>query len=236
MSRVINESEKRITCGWQGYKGHNGVDLGWRADETQNNVYANSKGTVIDVKDGLDTLPLSAKSWGNYVLVEHANGMKSRYAHLRKGTVRVNIGQSVDENTVLGIIGESGSVNGRHLHFEVYNTSNVRIDPTEYLSKPIYEEVVDNIPSVESNVSTSNEEHDFRVGDKVLVLSGYATGDSYGGGDHTAEYDGNINDSSNVKYITKIAEGNPRPYHLSNGTTLGDKDRGWVSKEQIKKI
>lgn len=77
---------------------------------------------------------------------------------------------------------------------------------------------------------------DFKIGDKVLVLNGVATADSYGGGTHTAEYTGNINDSGDIKYITDITDlSRPRPYHLSN-----DKEntipRGWVSAEQIKKI
>ncbi len=231
MSRVINDSENRITCGWQGYKGHNGVDLGWRVDEVQNNIYANCKGKVIDIKDGLGTLPLADKSWGNYVLIEHPNGMKSRYAHLRKGTIKVNVGQEVDENTILAVIGESGSVNGRHLHFEVYR-DNDRIDPTEYLTKPIYEEKNEEQPKTDDT---------YKVGDKVLVLTGYATADSFGGGSRTAYYNGDINDSSNIKYITKIQTDSPRAYHLSNeplnGREIKDtKPRGWVSIGQIKKI
>lgn len=142
MDRVIKESSKRITCGWMGYANHRGVDLGWRGDETQNEVHANCKGIVETAVDGLDTMPLTAGSWGNYVLVKHPNGMYTRYCHLRKGTVKVKRGQTVDENTVLGIIGESGSVKGRHLHFEVQKTvsSKTRIDPTSYLTKPVYEE------------------------------------------------------------------------------------------------
>lgn len=140
--RVIKESSKRITCGWMGYANHKGVDLGWRQDESQNEVHANCKGVVETVVDGLDTMPISASSWGNYVLVKHPNGMFTRYCHLRKGTVKVKRGQAVDENTVLGIIGESGSVKGRHLHFEVQKTvsASTRINPTPYLSKPVYEE------------------------------------------------------------------------------------------------
>ncbi len=225
INRVINESSKRITCGYLEYNNHLGIDLGWRVDEIQNNVYANSKGIVINVKDGVNTLPLSAKSWGNYVLVSHPNGMKSRYAHLRKGTIKVSVGQNVDENTILGIIGESGSVNGRHLHFEVYK-DNIRINPTEYLIKPIYEET--------KVIETSNI-NDFKVGDKVLLLSGVATSSSDGSGTHTAKYDGNIKDIGNIKYITIINKNALRPYHISNDKE-NIKPRGWVSKEQMKKI
>ena len=231
IDRVINESSRRITCGYQEYQGHNGVDLGWRSDETQNNVYANSKGIVIDVKDGVGTLPLTLNSWGNYVLVEHPNGMRSRYAHLRKGTINVSVGQEVDENTIIGIIGESGSVNGRHLHFDVYKDGN-RINPTEYLIKPIYEEKV--IESINSTIEISNN-NEFKVGDKVLLLSGRATERSDGSGNVTAEYDGNIEDIGNIKYITIINIGAVRPYHVSNDKE-NTKPRGWVSKGQIKKI
>ena len=76
---------------------------------------------------------------------------------------------------------------------------------------------------------------DFKIGDRVLV-TGYATGDSYGGGEHTADYTGNPNDPDDIRYITLINEGAPRPYHISVGNTQGDRDRGWVSKDQIRKI
>lgn len=138
--RVINESSKRIT---QTYGGHNGVDLGYRANEEENKVYANCKGTVVEIVDGLGNLKGSTgvKSWGNYVLVKHGNGYHSRYAHLKSG-ILVKKGQEVDENTQLGIIGDSGNAYGRHLHFEVATgySSATRIDPTPYLTKAIYEE------------------------------------------------------------------------------------------------
>ena len=72
---------------------------------------------------------------------------------------------------------------------------------------------------------------DFKVGDKVIV-SGYATSDSLGGGSRTAEYNG----TTDTLYITKITDlSKPRPYHISRGATLGNQDRGWVAKSQIKK-
>ena len=76
---------------------------------------------------------------------------------------------------------------------------------------------------------------DFKIGDKVCV-KGYATESSDGSGKETAEYGGNPNDPSDIRYITDINEGASRPYHISVGNTLGDGDRGWVSKDQIRKI
>lgn len=155
--RVINESSKRIT---QAYGGHNGVDLGWRQDENQNKVYANCKGIVVEVVDGLGNLQGSTgvKSWGNYVLIKHGNGYHSRYAHLKSG-ILVKKGQEVDENTQLGVIGDSGNAYGRHLHFEVATgySSATRIDPTPYLTKPIYEGPVQPVQPSKSVEELANE-------------------------------------------------------------------------------
>ena len=272
--RVINESSKRIT---QAYGGHNGVDLGWRQDENENKVYANCKGTVVEIQDGLGNLQGSTgvQSWGNYVLIKHGNGYHSRYAHLKSG-ILVKKGQEVDENTQLGVIGDSGNAYGRHLHFEVATgySSATRIDPTPYLTKPIYEGPVQPVQPSKSVEELANEviagkwgngqerkdkltaagydysavqskvneilsqsqpkpepSNDFKVGDKVIV-SGYATSDSNGGGSRTAEYNG----TTDTLYITKITDlSKPRPYHISRGNTLGNQDRGWVAKSQIKK-
>lgn len=76
---------------------------------------------------------------------------------------------------------------------------------------------------------------DFGIGNRVVV-SGVATEDSYGNGNQTAEYGGNPNDPDDIRFITAINPGSPRPYHISVGNTLGDGDRGWVSGDQIRKI
>lgn len=135
--RVINDSTNRIT---QGYgNGHRGVDLGWRTDESQNRVFSNCQGVVYETLDNIPHGSEKGGGWGNYVLVQHPNGYFSRYAHLQNG-IMVKKGQSVNENTQLGIIGNTGRSTGRHLHFEVQTSSSSadRINPTPYLSKAIY--------------------------------------------------------------------------------------------------
>lgn len=143
--RVVCDSTKRITgaYGWMTLPdgtpyNHKGIDLGWRTDEEQNKVFANCYGVVAYTEDGLGRGE-GASGWGNYVLVRHPNGMYSRYCHLRKG-LPVHIGQEVDETNMLGIMGDSGKVSGRHLHFEVQTNKSAdsRIDPTPYLREPIW--------------------------------------------------------------------------------------------------
>ena len=140
--RVVPRSSKRIT---QKYKplSHKGVDIGWSSVEENNKVHANCRGIVREVVDGKtnNTKSAGAASWGNYVLVQHPNGYYTRYAHLKKCAM-VKVGQNVDESTVVGIMGDSGKAYGKHLHFEVATgySSKTRINPTPYLTEPVYDE------------------------------------------------------------------------------------------------
>lgn len=136
--RVIEDSPNRIT---QHYKKgvHNGVDLGYRADENMNRVYSNCEGVVYETLDHIPHGSEKGGGWGNYVLIKHPNGMFSRYAHLKEGLM-VSKGQEVFFDTQIGVIGNTGRSTGRHLHFEVQTgySSNTRINPEPYLTEFIY--------------------------------------------------------------------------------------------------
>jgi murein DD-endopeptidase MepM/ murein hydrolase activator NlpD len=56
---------------------------------------------------------------GNYVLIRHANGEHSLYAHLRQGSVRVSAGESVSAGAQVAEAGSSGNSTEPHLHFQV---------------------------------------------------------------------------------------------------------------------
>jgi len=56
-------------------------------------------------------------SWGNLVVVAHADGVRTLYAHL--ATVAVRRGQPVSTGTPVGTVGATGNASGPHLHFEV---------------------------------------------------------------------------------------------------------------------
>lgn len=65
-------------------------------------------------------------SYGNNVVILHSDGVTTRYCHMQYVFVRQ--GETVDENSVLGTVGQTGMVTGPHLHFELlYN--DVRHDP-----------------------------------------------------------------------------------------------------------
>lgn len=137
--RVIYNSPNRIT---QHYgNGHKGVDLGWSNIEEYNKVFANCIGTVYSTLDNIPHGSEQGGGWGNYVYIRHPNGMFSRYAHLKSG-LPVKAGDIVNEETCIGIMGNSGRSTGRHLHFEVSTgvSTSSRINPEPYLTKFIYED------------------------------------------------------------------------------------------------
>ena len=73
-------------------------------------------------------------SWGYNVLINHGNGLQTRYAHMIKGSLKVSAGQHVSAGQQLGNIGSTGNVTGPHLHFEVY-VNGTRVNPSGYLGR-----------------------------------------------------------------------------------------------------
>lgn len=55
--------------------------------------------------------------YGNYVIVSHADGWESLYAHC--SSVQVAVGQTVEHGAVIAFSGQTGRVTGPHLHFEL---------------------------------------------------------------------------------------------------------------------
>lgn len=180
MSRIVKDSEKRIT---QSYgNNHSGIDIGWRADENQNRVFAHSSGTVIVAVDGKNENRGSSgmESYGNYVDIDHGNVFRTRYAHLRKNTVSVKAGDKVTGDTQIGIIGESGNVTGRHLHFEVFH-NNKRVNPATYLDKEFESilkyQVHDGVYKWNPNVTVGSSEYagNFGIAIDALFVDRYRT-------------------------------------------------------------
>ncbi len=56
---------------------------------------------------------------GNYVLIRHAGGEHSLYAHMRQGSARVKVGDAVTSGQQIGQVGSTGNSTQPHLHFQV---------------------------------------------------------------------------------------------------------------------
>ncbi|MFI1938119.1 M23 family metallopeptidase [Streptomyces purpureus] len=72
-------------------------------------------------------------AYGNAIVVKHANGKYSQYAHLSK--INVKIGQKVKTGQTIALSGNTGNSSGPHLHFEVRTTPNYgsALNPAAFL-------------------------------------------------------------------------------------------------------
>ena len=81
-----------------------------RTDDIGDPVVAAATGVVTTAG------PNGTHGYGRYVVVDHGNGESTLYAHL--SSVSVGVGQTVDQGSLLGLVGETGNATGPHLHFE----------------------------------------------------------------------------------------------------------------------
>lgn len=75
---------------------------------------------------------------GDYVVIAHANGLYTKYSNLSKD-IKVNVGDKVTEETVIGTVGESSKIFtnedfGEHLNLQVYDSDGKDLDPTAYFT------------------------------------------------------------------------------------------------------
>lgn len=108
----------RLAQGFYGF--HRGIDL------------LAPLGTPIQpITDGVvSEVSLGRLGWGNAVVVDHGNGLASRYAHMKE--VKVIEGDQISKDQVLGTVGLTGWTTGPHLHLEVYQNGRA-IDPAAIL-------------------------------------------------------------------------------------------------------
>lgn len=111
--------------------------------------YKNPKLKTIQVNNGIDIKAPKGEAvrcvfsgavsvitylsgYGNTVIVDHDNGYYTVYAHLDE--IFIKKFEVIDAGTVIGTIGESGSLDGAMLHFEIYGNNQAQ-NPQSWLKK-----------------------------------------------------------------------------------------------------
>lgn len=100
----------KITQGF--HAGHYAYDI---ADVSKPPIWAAGAGTIIKASSGT-----WGGGYGNHIIIDHGNGLKTLYAHM--DYLSVGVGDYVTQGQVLGRMGNTGNVRGRtgiHLHWEV---------------------------------------------------------------------------------------------------------------------
>ena len=104
---------------------HRGLDI---AAPEGTPIYAADAGTVI--------ISEFSDSAGNWVVIDHGNGIYSEYMHM--SVRQCSIGDTVKAGQQIGLVGSTGDSTGPHLHFGIvvsdsgYTIAN-RVDPTPYI-------------------------------------------------------------------------------------------------------
>ena len=111
-------SAKRITqyYWWR----HAAIDIG---APTGTPIYAAESGTV-------EVAGWSTGGYGNYIIINHGNGMKTLYAHSSK--LYVHKGEKVSRGQTIMAMGSTGWSTGPHLHFEV-RVNGYKQNPLSYI-------------------------------------------------------------------------------------------------------
>lgn len=109
------------TFGYRDFDGafHKGLDLA-AAEGTP--TYAAAAGTVI--------IAGWSSSAGNWVVIDHGNGLVTKYMH--HSALAVSAGQTVAKGQQIGYVGNTGNSFGAHLHFQV-EVNGSAVDPQGYL-------------------------------------------------------------------------------------------------------
>jgi len=118
-----------------------GTRLLWPTEGHRITQYYSWRHTAVDIANKVGTPLYAADSgtvefagwsngYGNNVVINHGNGMKTRYAHASK--LFVKVGEKVTRGEQIAAMGSTGWSTGPHIHFEVM-VNGVKLNPLNYI-------------------------------------------------------------------------------------------------------
>jgi len=195
-------------CNALTYDGHKGTDFGLPSTKAMTDgvrVLAAADGRVIARRDGMSDAGLTpatesqidGRECGNGVVLGHGDGWETQYCHMKQGSVRVTVGQSVTAGEALGLVGLSGKTEFPHVHLSVRRDGAV-IDPFApdmpdtcgaSISTPLWKEALpyqpggllavgfaDDVPTYDSIKDGAAAQDTVTATTAGIVLWGYAFG------------------------------------------------------------
>jgi hypothetical protein len=133
---------KDYRCGSRSYDKHGGIDIritSLAAMRAGVPVLASAPGKVLRLRDGVPDIsvrgrppgPIDSQECGNGVVIGHADGWETQYCHMRQGSVRVKVGDTVKAGDAVGLVGLSGNTEFPHIHITV-RQGTTTVDPFAY--------------------------------------------------------------------------------------------------------
>lgn len=109
-------------------KAYSGIDITWE------------EGTpVVATADGVIEESDTSQELGRYIIIDHQNGYKTRYAHMQtipqmKDKIRIKAGDTVKRGDIIGAIGRTGisiTATASHIMYSVYH-HGIPVNPVDY--------------------------------------------------------------------------------------------------------
>ena len=119
LTRVASGYGIRIHPIYKTEKMHTGMDF---TAPIGTEIYATGNGVVSKIE-------MNGRGYGNNVIINHGYGYETLYGHMSK--VKVSVGKKINRGDVVGLVGNSGTSSGPHLHYEVRKNSNP-INPVNF--------------------------------------------------------------------------------------------------------
>ncbi len=139
MALRVREEQARIPSIWpviggevtDGYGVRGNPFGGGSAEFHSGQDVAAPRGTpVLAAADGFVSQAGTQSGYGQIVVIDHGNGLTTRYGHLSK--IEATLGQEIKRGELLGEVGSTGRSTGPHLHYEV-RFNDVAVNPRHYL-------------------------------------------------------------------------------------------------------
>lgn len=133
-NQQIKPSGKPIRKGWisSSYGGRTDPFTGKQAFHSGID-FSGKQGAIIQaMAEGVIIWAGKRGSYGKLVEIDHGSGYVTRYAHMKE--VTVSVGQKVEKEEALGLMGKTGRATSEHLHFEVLKKGH-KVNPWPFLAK-----------------------------------------------------------------------------------------------------
>lgn len=117
---VITSGFGPRTPGKVGSTYHEGIDFGW-----------GNGWTITAAAAGVVTFVGYRAGYGNLTIIDHGHGVETRYAH--QSSISVVVGERVVAGEAIGVIGNTGTSAGAHLHFELWINGR-KVNPMPYFT------------------------------------------------------------------------------------------------------
>lgn len=110
-----------------------------------------------------------APTFGEYIKIQHRDGISTVYAHLKEGTRQVSRGERVREGQMIGLTGLSGNASYPQLRFEV-SVGNTIINPVRFFDT-VFRYSQEESKTMETPVHKAYQTHTVAKGETLTAIS-----------------------------------------------------------------